>query len=158
MDTHAIQEGRPLSLCRFCNNHHGILVASGLDNHLEILDTMEFVQEPSKDDLFYWSLLNPTPLEKPALAPRPTQTSSRPKPKSGWTGSNNEGKTMKPKKIASSGVLVARVSTTKTACYTARGTNQASRRGPREISRLDRQRGRSCSKFLSFAGCAWSCG
>ena len=30
--------------------------------------TMEFLQEPSKEDLLYWSLLNPPPLEKPALA------------------------------------------------------------------------------------------
>ena len=29
---------------------------------------MEFLQEPSKEDLLYWSLLNPPPLEKPALA------------------------------------------------------------------------------------------
>ena len=46
---------------------NGILVAGGEDNDRKTLDTMEFVQEPLQDDLVYWSLLNPPPLEKPAL-------------------------------------------------------------------------------------------
>ena len=46
----------------------GILVAGGYGNNYKTLDTMEFVQEPLQDDLVYWSLLNPPPLEKPALA------------------------------------------------------------------------------------------
>ena len=46
----------------------GILVVGGRDNEHDSLCTMEFLQEPSKDDIVYWSLLNPPPLEKPALA------------------------------------------------------------------------------------------
>ena len=45
----------------------GILVAGG-NRHWT---SMEFLQEPSKQDFVYWTLLNPPPLEKPSLATEP---------------------------------------------------------------------------------------
>ena len=48
-------------LCRFCNDDHHDPppFAGGQDSASRALDTMEFLQEPSKQDLVYWSVLNP---------------------------------------------------------------------------------------------------
>ena len=62
----------------------GILVVGGRDNEHDSLFTMEFLQEPSKDDIVYWSLLNPPPLEKPALATEADTTIHEPTQSEEW--------------------------------------------------------------------------